>query len=586
MILDKICIENFKSIKDVKIKIQDKTILVGANNCGKSNILEAINILFGEKNPNYMEPKKSDFNDLATDIVLIAFLTDISTKDLKLIGCSKDKINRIITPAMQQAGHEAVFRLNIQLKSLVQNTDPNSVRIDAVRYYEMDNECYRNGFGNGSEGIRKKLCSFVMIPTIRNIQDELRVNNWTTFGKLIKEIVKLSPHRTAVIQKLMESQNELNSLLSEEKNEIENNVKNYTPIDEIIFSIAKTNEPEEILENLQMLVKTGQFTTDISRMGTGTQSAIIIAILDAYRKKNAGCLGKQVAPTVPLTLLAFEEPELYLHPHGQRKIQKTIDELIKITEIKTQVIFSTHAPILLRNLNIPQITKIIKNNNGETQVLQLALNQIEDIDAFKFKNLVNTEIAEIWFADKIIICEGGDAYILKAIASIQNYSIDEKNVSIIPTGGNCKFSDIGKVLERMSNEVIIITDNDSLVSNKNNARNQIKEILQEKIKKIAQTDPDYNRLNDLINSLSNISSANPQNLIDNLSEFGVFILPIGNNDLEACYSQTAKSLDGVSTNAKERSALIIAEEMMKNSNISNYLTFTKTFENALEFSCR
>ena len=57
MKLDRITIKNFKSISPNGIEIGFKSglvVLVGKNNAGKSNILEAAGLLFGNKNPRYV----------------------------------------------------------------------------------------------------------------------------------------------------------------------------------------------------------------------------------------------------------------------------------------------------------------------------------------------------------------------------------------------------------------------------------------------------------------------------------------------------------------------------------------------------
>lgn len=47
MNINKIRIQNYKSIKDIEFDLKDVNLLVGPNNSGKTNILEAINF-FGE----------------------------------------------------------------------------------------------------------------------------------------------------------------------------------------------------------------------------------------------------------------------------------------------------------------------------------------------------------------------------------------------------------------------------------------------------------------------------------------------------------------------------------------------------------
>lgn len=61
MILDRIEIKNFRSIKDVTISFENKgIILIGKNEAGKSNILKAIAALFGEYKVSNKDKKKKN----------------------------------------------------------------------------------------------------------------------------------------------------------------------------------------------------------------------------------------------------------------------------------------------------------------------------------------------------------------------------------------------------------------------------------------------------------------------------------------------------------------------------------------------
>ncbi len=49
MKISKARIHNFRSIEDQSFTLQDFSLLVGANNCGKSNTIDAIRLFFGVK---------------------------------------------------------------------------------------------------------------------------------------------------------------------------------------------------------------------------------------------------------------------------------------------------------------------------------------------------------------------------------------------------------------------------------------------------------------------------------------------------------------------------------------------------------
>jgi len=46
--ISQIRIENFRSIETLELSLSMTNVLIGANNCGKSNFLKAINIALGQ----------------------------------------------------------------------------------------------------------------------------------------------------------------------------------------------------------------------------------------------------------------------------------------------------------------------------------------------------------------------------------------------------------------------------------------------------------------------------------------------------------------------------------------------------------
>ncbi|MAN66229.1 AAA family ATPase [uncultured Hyphomonas sp.] len=63
----RIAIKNFRSIHSLDVNVEDLTAFVGDNDCGKSNILRALNLFFnGQTNPGETFNFRNDFNRYAT----------------------------------------------------------------------------------------------------------------------------------------------------------------------------------------------------------------------------------------------------------------------------------------------------------------------------------------------------------------------------------------------------------------------------------------------------------------------------------------------------------------------------------------
>lgn len=60
--ISRLIIRNYRSIEYIDLKFQNgMNLIVGKNNAGKSNIVSALNLLFGDKYPTYLTFEDKDF---------------------------------------------------------------------------------------------------------------------------------------------------------------------------------------------------------------------------------------------------------------------------------------------------------------------------------------------------------------------------------------------------------------------------------------------------------------------------------------------------------------------------------------------
>lgn len=198
------------------------------------------------------------------------------------------------------------------------------------------------------------------------------------------------------------------------------------------------------------------FNSLLQNKGSGIQSAVIIGLFDYYTRfiAHASC-----------TLLAVEEPELYLHPQARRVISNRLDDFTD--NGKNQVIITTHSSEFItsaqENINI---ILALKGADGTT-----ATNT--SFDSSKERQLLlKSQNAEMFFADKVILVEGGDKYVLEAIC--QHYGkvikpdlgenwLNDFNFSIIAVGGKEEFCKYAKLLNELKIPFVIVADFDFLL---------------------------------------------------------------------------------------------------------------------------
>lgn len=74
-------IKNFRSIPPEGIQIRfgrERTILVGKNNSGKTNILDALSIVLGPANPFYKRLEPTDYHDPSKPVEILVTLAGVT----------------------------------------------------------------------------------------------------------------------------------------------------------------------------------------------------------------------------------------------------------------------------------------------------------------------------------------------------------------------------------------------------------------------------------------------------------------------------------------------------------------------------
>src|SRR5690606_32035290 len=124
--------------------------------------------------------------------------------------------------------------------------------------------------------------------------------------------------------------------------------------------------------------------------GAGIQSAVTISLYDFYVRNVAHCGS---------SLLAIEEPELYLHPHGRRVISNRLTRFAD--NGKNQVIMTTHTPEFVSTIHETQNIISVRKDGTATTAKNIHFNTPK-----RKQILIKKQNAEMLFADAVILTEG------------------------------------------------------------------------------------------------------------------------------------------------------------------------------------
>jgi predicted ATP-dependent endonuclease of OLD family len=159
-----------------------------------------------------------------------------------------------------------------------------------------------------------------------------------------------------------------------------------------------------------------------------------------------------------------EEPELFLHPHAQRRVASLLRKIAN--EPSTHVILTTHSASILAQTDMLDVVRVDRDDSGGTRCCRL-MASYDGLDTWE--RTLTGDFAEMFFADRVVLVEGpSETIILPRIATAisgtggESIDPDRYNVSFINVGGKDKFHIFTSLLDEMRIEWRIVTDKDAL----------------------------------------------------------------------------------------------------------------------------
>ena len=157
-------------------------------------------------------------------------------------------------------------------------------------------------------------------------------------------------------------------------------------------------------------------------------------------------------------IIIVEEPENHLYVLLQKFY---IDSLLSFKP--SQMLITTHSPYVVDFEKTNQIIKIQRIIEGENLIRKIYNYNINNDEFKKYGYLINIEIAEMMYYDKVLLIEGdSEKYFYSLLLSIdksfRNYIYDNR-IGIFSVGG-IAFKQTKELLESIGIIVYIKTDND------------------------------------------------------------------------------------------------------------------------------
>lgn len=422
MEIKNITIHNFRSIKEQTFYLKDYSLLIGANNSGKTNIIDAMRIFY-EKDLKFSRDRdfpKFEKRDRESWIEITFNLTDDEFANLR--EEYKEPNN------------------TLRVRKYLQSSTPNRVKSNRSNIYGYEGGNLSNNQFYGARNISEaKLGDIVYIPEVTKVDEYTKLSRPSAFRSILEFVVKKVVKNSSAFENLSKSFEDFNKGFKEEASKDGFSLKNL--IEDINYEIRDWDtafgidinqiQPQEIIKSLvshYLKDRNLKDKMDVSSFGQGLQRHLIYVLIKlATKYKDVPAKKERKAFAPDFILLLFEEPEVFLHPAQQEVLNVSLKELS--LEDSQQVLITTHSShFVSKNVDdVPSILKLVKDG-PLTLVYQLDGDALQDVlkENKELKRILGEEIVAkdieqesiryclcldpdrccAFFADTVLICEG------------------------------------------------------------------------------------------------------------------------------------------------------------------------------------
>jgi energy-coupling factor transporter ATP-binding protein EcfA2 len=442
--------ENFRRIGSADILLEPATFLIGPNNTGKSSVIAAIEALLSLESEKLTQADilEDPHGTRAESAVVTGYICDIPAN----VAASRGFKGRVIKG-------EFVYRKTLSASSskptLETREYPFTIKaefsacktIGDLFTAGLTEEAAKDGLGSADtttklkrgwersvpdvldfdttaepswvqnpggipQNVLSRLPRLIHIPAItdsRVIESEERHH---TLGEclslLFEDLVQDNPVAKTIQENLDILEAEMNS--EDEGSLVFGLLRDVNAIIADVFpncGISIMPSLQNLLHVLKPKYEINIFSnikTEAVRQGAGLVRTCIFAMLRHHARVKI----EKALQTRPV-IVAFEEPELYLHPSAADMLRDTIYELGQ----SDQIVCSTHSPWMIDLARDPQsLSRMYFEQDGTASAYNYGVSSTlgalpeDDKQRVKMLQIFDDELSRVFFAENVVIVEG------------------------------------------------------------------------------------------------------------------------------------------------------------------------------------
>ena len=546
MNIQEIQVKNFRSLRDATLPCDRLTAIVGRNGTGKSSFLRALELFYDQSamaTPDDFYNGDIDqdisitvtFSDLTSEALsLFSPYMDKDTLSVTRVFSGEKRKkngtyhgtrlrNEEFDPVRNAGGALAVRaaykRLQVdqpeKYRSLPLVTKADDARA-ALADWERKNpqECSPTldegqffGFTGVGKGYLGKHTTFIRIPAVRDALSDATEARGSSITQLMDKVVRGTLASRADVMSFEEDVKARYETIFDSSNleelqglelQLATTLAQYAPNSGITLDWTQLDGPQIPMPSAQVKLSEDGYESAVDRAGHGLQRAFILTALQHLVATQVADSGERAhrdsgmttsnagRDDIPSFVLAIDEPELYQHPSRQRHMASVLYKLamgsIPGVAKRTQVIYSTHAPLFVGLDRVDQVRLLRKRSHQPThppvtivhatsltRVAEELLN-ISDRQGVTYtadtlrprmQVLLTPWMNEGFFADVVVLVEGeGDRSALLAVGELEGYDMESIGICVVPCRGKRNLDRPTVVFRELGIPTYVIWDND------------------------------------------------------------------------------------------------------------------------------
>ena len=491
MKLCRVAIHNYRGILEVSFHAYEYSLLVGANNHGKSAVMSAIRAFYEKDGAKFKDEVDWPFVptvDQESWTELTYELTDAEDKDLK----------------DEYRNPERRLCLRKYFRTGESSKDGKS-RAGMIHAYRTDGSIADESFYGAKNVQSGKIGDLIFIPAVSKVDEHTKLTGPSALRDLLSDLMSSVVEGSSAYGALSAAIDTFAKEVRTEESPDKRSLKGLEDELTDMLSSWRTEfkldfppiQPGEMVKSMLDWTLTDQahgHTVNADVCGSGFQRHFIYSLLRLaarYQPKKVTSKSKDFTPS--LTLMLFEEPEAFLHPPQQDALARSLVDAAR--NGVWQVLCSTHSShFVSRNADsIPSIVRMQRTNGAMSayQVDQntwtgiVSANQVinaiaqkwpkmkaklasddtkPDMEAVKHFMWLNPDRASAFFADRVLLVEGPtEVGLINKLIGDGRIKVPEKGVYVLDCLGKYNIHRFANLFSALGVSHSILYDEDGNV---------------------------------------------------------------------------------------------------------------------------